>query len=253
MNSRPMILRFSSGSLHALERVEEVLDASTTLSATPVAATKSRSTCSASPLRSSPWSTNTQVSWSPIARCTSAAATAESTPPDRPQMACLSPTCSRIRATCSSTTLTIVQVCRQPAMSTRNRSRTLLAVLGVQHLGVPLDAGVPARDRLERRDRGRRRSTASTVKPSGAAATASPWLIQTRCSGSMPASRVPASLIWTWVRPNSETPVRRTLAAERHRHRLKAVADAEDGHVARRRCPRRAAEPPARRQTAVHR
>ena len=53
---------------------------------TPVAATKSRSTCSASPARSRPWSTKTQVSWSPIARCTSAAATAESTPPDRPQI-----------------------------------------------------------------------------------------------------------------------------------------------------------------------
>ncbi|PRC61189.1 hypothetical protein C6A85_11485, partial [Mycobacterium sp. ITM-2017-0098] len=37
-----------------------------------------------SPERNNPWSTNTHVSWSPTARCTSAAATAESTPPDSP-------------------------------------------------------------------------------------------------------------------------------------------------------------------------
>ena len=45
-----------------------------------------RSTCSRSWRRSSPVSTKMQVSWSPIARCTSAAATEESTPPDSPQM-----------------------------------------------------------------------------------------------------------------------------------------------------------------------
>ena len=51
--------------------------ASTTWRETPVAATKSRSTCSASPLPGRPWSTKTQVVM-PIARCTRAAATAES-------------------------------------------------------------------------------------------------------------------------------------------------------------------------------
>ena len=40
-------------------------------------------TCSASPSRSRPLSTKTQVSWSPIARWISAAATDESTPPER--------------------------------------------------------------------------------------------------------------------------------------------------------------------------
>ena len=48
---------------------------------------KVSTTCSPSPWRMSPVSTNTQVSWGPMALCTSAAATAESTPPDRPQMA----------------------------------------------------------------------------------------------------------------------------------------------------------------------
>ena len=41
-----------------------------------------------------------QVSWSPTARCTSAAATDESTPPESPQITrCSVPTSSRIRAT----------------------------------------------------------------------------------------------------------------------------------------------------------
>ena len=82
-----MILRFSSGSDTPASADRKRSSASTTFSCTPVAATKSFSTCSASPLRSSPWSTNTQVSCSPMAFCTMAAATAESTPPDRPQIA----------------------------------------------------------------------------------------------------------------------------------------------------------------------
>ena len=67
-------------------------------------------TCAASSLRSSPWSTNTHVSWSPIALCTSSAATAESTPPDSPQMTFAEPTCARMRSTCSSITAAGVQV-----------------------------------------------------------------------------------------------------------------------------------------------
>jgi hypothetical protein len=48
--------------------------------------------------RSRPVSTNTQVSLSPIARCSSAATTEESTPPDSPSSTSSSPTCSRTRA-----------------------------------------------------------------------------------------------------------------------------------------------------------
>ncbi len=117
MNSRPMILRLVSGSVTPARASRNCWRASTTFSDTPVAATKSVSTCSASPARSSPWSTNTQVSWSPIARCTSAAATAESTPPDSPQITRDVPTCARIRATCSSMMLASVQVGLRPAMS----------------------------------------------------------------------------------------------------------------------------------------
>jgi hypothetical protein len=49
-------------------------------------------TCSASPSRKRPWSTKTQVSWSPIASWISTAATEESTPPDRPQITFALPT-----------------------------------------------------------------------------------------------------------------------------------------------------------------
>ena len=58
-----------------------------------------------------------------MARCTRAAATAESTPPDSPQIACPSPTWARIRSVCSSMMLPMVQVGRQPA-SSRNRRST---------------------------------------------------------------------------------------------------------------------------------
>ena len=96
MNSRPMILRLVSGSVTPASASRKRARSSATTSRTPVDATKSRSTCSASPARSSPWSTKMHVSWSPTARCTMAAATAESTPPERPQMTCASPTCARI-------------------------------------------------------------------------------------------------------------------------------------------------------------
>src|SRR5215204_6196562 len=43
-----------------------------------------------------------QVGWSPIARCTSAAATEESTPPDRPQITRAAPVRSRTLRTSSS-------------------------------------------------------------------------------------------------------------------------------------------------------
>ena len=55
-------------------------------------------TCSPSPSRSRPWSTNTHCSWSPIASCSSTATTDESTPPDRPQITLPLPTWARIWA-----------------------------------------------------------------------------------------------------------------------------------------------------------
>ena len=78
-------------------------------------------TWSPSFLRIRPWSTNTQVSWSPIARCTSSAATDESTPPESPQITRPSPTWARMRAIWSSITEAALHVRSQPQMSSRKR------------------------------------------------------------------------------------------------------------------------------------
>ena len=212
MNSRPMILRFSSGSLTPASASRKRFCASTTWSSTPVAATKSRSTCSASPLRSSPWSTKTQVSWSPIARCTSAAATAESTPPDSPQIARRRRRpAARIRSTCSSTMLTIVQVGRQPAMSCRKCSSTAWPCSVCSTSGCHCTparprstssnaaTGVPAVEASTvkpggRRDAPRRRGSSRPGARSGSSASSVPGLVHARRG----------------VRPYSERPVRRT-------------------------------------------
>ena len=70
-------------------------------------------TLSASRMRIMPWSTNTQVSRSPMALCMSSAATDESTPPDSPRIALASPTCSRISRMDSSMIDTGVNVAAQ--------------------------------------------------------------------------------------------------------------------------------------------
>ncbi len=57
-------------------------------------------------------STKTQVSWSPIALWTSAAATAESTPPDSPQITAPSPTWAWMASTACSMIDTRVHVGR---------------------------------------------------------------------------------------------------------------------------------------------
>ena len=76
-------------------------------------------TRSGSSARSSPLSTKMQVSWSPTAACTSAAATAESTPPESAQITWPLPTCSRVVRIDSSTKLAAVQSPEQPATSKR--------------------------------------------------------------------------------------------------------------------------------------
>ena len=237
MNSRPMILRFSSGSLTPASASRKRFCASTTWSLTPVAATKSRSTCSASPLRSSPWSTKTQVSRSPIARCTMAAATAESTPPDSPQMARpVSPIWARIRLD-----LLLDDVDHRPGLAAagdvvQEVLEHLLAVLGVQHLGVPLHAGQPAVEVLERRDRGGRRWTGQHGEPVRARPPPSRRGTSTPCARSgTSASSVPGVATLTGVRPYSRAPVWATSPPSAARHQLEAVAHAEDRHAGARR------------------
>ena len=73
-----------------------------------------------------------QVRRSPIARCTSAAVTVESTPPESAQITRLVPTRWRTRGTQASTKLSIVQSARAPATrSTKLRRISLPSMLCV--------------------------------------------------------------------------------------------------------------------------
>ena len=156
MNCRPMILRLPSGLVTPDSASRKVSAASTVTRLAPVAATKSRCTCARSPARNSPWSTKTQVSRSPMARCTSAAATAESTPPDSPQIAWPSPIWAR---TCSTSALGDVggrPVRAEPGEVVQKPAEHLLPVRGVHHLRVVLHPGQAAVPVLEGGHRGTR-------------------------------------------------------------------------------------------------
>ena len=120
MNVSPMILRLRSGSITSSSAPRNRSAAFTCTRSTWNWRRNVSSTCSASSRRSSPVSTNTHVSWSPIALCTSAAATAESTPPDSPQITRSSPTCARISSTACSMIDEFVHVGRQSHTSNRN-------------------------------------------------------------------------------------------------------------------------------------
>ena len=135
-------------------------------------------TCSASPARIRPWSTKTQVSWSPIASWISTAATAESTPPDRPQMTRPAPD---LRADALDRLVAegrhgpVAAAADDVAHEVADQQR---AVRRVDDLRVELHAVEAPRlvgdDREGRVRRHRQRS-----KPSGSLVTRSPWLIQT--------------------------------------------------------------------------
>ena len=99
------------------------------------------------PARIRPWSTKTQVSWSPIASWISTAATAESTPPDRPQITLPLPTCARIASLASR-----AERRHRPVALAAGESWTKLrdeprAVGRVHDLGVELQAVVAAAPR----------------------------------------------------------------------------------------------------------
>ena len=70
-------------------------------------------------------STKTHVSWSPIARWTSAAATAESTPPESAQRTRSRPTVARTDSTAWSTKELIDQSAFSPATLKRKFSSTI--------------------------------------------------------------------------------------------------------------------------------
>ena len=88
---------------------------------TPRCFAKVSITWSPSSRRSSPVSTKTQVSWSPMALWMSAAATAESTPPDRPRITSSLPTCSRMCSIACGDELRHVPVGPAPQISCTKR------------------------------------------------------------------------------------------------------------------------------------
>ena len=141
-----------------------------------------------------------------MARCTSAAATAESTPPDSPQIARPSPTWARTAATVSSMIDDVVQLCGIPAISCRNRRSTSCPCgecptsgwycTPASRRSVSSNAATVARS-----------DAAVTVNPSGARTTESPWLIHTGCRAGSPSCRVPgAAHTVSSVRPYSRVP-----------------------------------------------
>ena len=154
MNSRPMILRFSSGSVTPASASRNCSRASTTCRSTPVAATKSRSTCSASPCAQQ--AVVDEHAGEPVAdgplhqRRGDRGVDAAGQPADRPAVADLG---------ADPLDLLVDDVGRRPGRPSagdvvQEVLEHLLAVLGVQHLGVELHAGQPAVDVLERRHRG---------------------------------------------------------------------------------------------------
>jgi hypothetical protein len=138
--------------------------------------------------------------------CTKAAATAESTPPDSPQMTSLSPTWARIAATCSSMMFALVHVGAMPAMSYRNRDSmacppSVCATSGWNW--------TPASPRLGSSNAatGAPDEPPVTANPCGARETQSPWLIHTSCSAGIPLNSTLSGSRRTGVPPNSRAPV----------------------------------------------
>ena len=153
MNSRPMIFRFSSGSWMPSSAPRNCSQASTTSSESKTAS-KSRSYLLGLAQPHHPVvdvHAGEPVADGPLhdrGRDRRVDAAGQGT--DRAAVADL----ARIRSTCSSTMLTIVQVGTAAGDVVQEVLEHQLAVLGVQHLGMPLHPGEPAVGVLERRDRG---------------------------------------------------------------------------------------------------
>ena len=224
-----MVLRFSSGSVTPARASKNRSAAFTWTRSTWNWRRNVSSTCSASPARMSPVSTKTQVSWSPTALWTRAAATAESTPPDSAQSTRSPPTWARTASTADSMIEMWVQRGAAPAHVEEEALEELRAPVGVDHLGVELHAVDAPVGVAEGGHRRARRSWPVTTKPGGASVMASPWLIHTsapRPASRRTAARTPASV--------SVGPAVLALAgagdraAELLGDQLGAVADAED-------------------------
>ncbi len=167
------------------------------------------STCSPSPERISPVSTKTAVSWSPTALWTRAAATAESTPPERAHSTRPEPTCARTASTCDAITEACVHDGRHPQTSNRNRlsrswPRSVCTTSGWNWTPYRARAG------SSNAATATAAVAAVTVKPSGAVTIESPWLIHTCVEGSQRSISTEPDRASNAVRPNSPVPVRAT-------------------------------------------
>ena len=114
MKVSPIILRFFSGSVTPASLSRKVLLASMLTSSTPSLVLKVASTCSRSPVLSSPLSTKTRIKFCGIAAAKSAAVTELSTPPLTAQRTFLLPTVSLILAIWFLAKLPIFHVLSQP-------------------------------------------------------------------------------------------------------------------------------------------
>ena len=167
-------------------------------------------TCSNSPARKRPLSTKMHVSWSPMAACSSAAATDESTPPESPSTTWCSPTVSRISRIFSSMKLSVVQSPLAPQTLTAKfcSSRAPSSVWTTSGWNCTPKSGSLS---CATAARGALSVAAMARKPSGSRVRWSPWLIQTRVCSPMPAksgvSACATSIAW----PNSRRALASTL------------------------------------------
>ena len=231
MNSSPIRLRLSSGSITPASLRQEPVrglhvderhagsggrTSPRPARARPRAGARYRRTRRSAARRSALW--------------TRSAATAESTPPESAHSTSASPTCSRIRGHAPLDHVGRRPFGEQAAAVVEEPLHDRRPLRRVRDLGVELDGEQPALGVLHRGDRGSRRCESVTRKPSGARVTASPWLIQTGARSAARSLQQHPAARPTWSSVAAVLPLtgRRDLAAERLRHELVAVADAED-------------------------
>jgi hypothetical protein len=172
MNVSPMRRRFSSGSSTPSSRFRNCSRASTTTRCAPRWRRNARSTPSA---RLSAAAVVDEDAGELVAdrAVHERAATDESTPPDRPQMTCASPTCSRMRSMC----LVDERAGRPRRLAAADAEREvrqdLVAARRVRHFGMELHA-VDGRTGARNAATGRSSVDASTSNPGGGSSTWSP-------------------------------------------------------------------------------
>ena len=201
MKVAPIRRRFSSGSTTPSSASRNWVVASTWTRLMWRWVRMTSMTRSPSPRRSSPLSTKTQVSWSPTARCTSVAATAELTPPLSAQITLPSPICRRKAPIVISMNDDASQVPAQPHTSKRkfrrmSRPSGVCATSGWNWMPYRLPGPTNAAQ-------AELRVCAMGRKPGGSVVTTSPCDIQTASSGGSFAKRPTGSSTVTDACPYS--------------------------------------------------